>query len=86
MPSLCKCEEAWTVPECSNTEQNGCVNCDDDVGGSWCMVKNAACIDVERNENLVSEGWRYCDGNFKLSHVFAICSGKKKKISAKAKR
>eukprot|EP00493_Phyllostaurus_siculus_P006552 UN06619 len=43
--------------DCSN--QHGCVNCDNDPKGPWCISQNpdVTCRTTEDGT------WRYCDGN-----------------------
>ena len=39
----------------------GCMNCNFDLHGNWCVVTNEECDTVERDELGNSEGWAYCN-------------------------
>ena len=60
---MCDCKNAWsTVVECPEV-QNGCVNCNSDSKGNWCIVENGSCVNVERDDEGTSYGKSYCDSN-----------------------
>jgi len=68
-PQECECMDTWEHEFCVNSTmgvngvQTGCVNCNDDRNGAWCVAKEADCRSVYRDvdEEKTSLGYFQCN-------------------------